>query len=692
MMNATADFLIELGTEELPPTGLRSLRDAFAQGVHDRLEHLQLAHGRVKGFATPRRLAVMVESLAANQPEQTVERRGPALAAAFDADGHPTRAAEGFARSCGVTVANLEHLQTDKGTWLVYRARQSGGAAVNLLPALIEETVRALPVARRMHWGTGKESFVRPVHWVVALFGHEVLDVALFGVHADRITRGHRFHHPDPIIIPHPAAYSAELADPGHVIADFDQRREIIRNQIEQVAREVEGTALMDADLLDEVTGLVEWPAALAGRFEDRFLALPREVLVATLQGHQRYFPVVGGDGALLPAFITVANIRSRRPQQVRIGNERVVRPRLADALFFWEQDRQRPLAAFTEGLDHLAFQRELGSMADKTQRVRALAAIIAPRVGADAELADRAAELSKADLMTAMVYEFTELQGVMGRYYAALSGEDAQVAQALEEQYHPRHAGDELPRTKIGQTLALAERLDTLAGIFAIGRRPSGEKDPFALRRAALGIIRILVEQRIDLDLTLPLEAAVAQQPGGHEPDDVVAQLREFLLERMRSYYAAAGVPAEIFAAVAAIGTWRLLDFDRRLKAVQRFLALPQAESLAAAHKRIRNILKQAGDDVPQAVSLANLHDDAERELERHARELATVTAGYMESGDYEAALRALAALQAPVDRFFDQVMVMIDDPAVRRNRLALLGELDRLCRTVADISCLPG
>ncbi len=689
-METGADFLVELGTEELPPTELRNLRDAFVRAIDDGLNDLQIAHGAITGFATPRRLAVTVAAVAPRQPEQQVERRGPSVSAAFDAEGRPTRAAEGFARSCGTTVAELRTLETGKGTWLVYRARQPGAETRTLLPALITEAVHGLPVSRHMRWGEGDESFVRPVHWLVALLDGEVIDLELFGIRADRLTFGHRFHHPAPIHLAGPDTYAAELCESGYVIADLDQRREKIRAQVQQAARDIGGEALIDPELLQEVAGLVEWPVALAGHFEERFLALPREVLIATLEGHQRYFPVADTADALLPAFVTVANIDSTRPELVRVGNERVVRPRLADALFFWEQDRRQPLAAYAAELEHLAFQQGLGSMADKSGRLRMLAAMIAPQIGTDANLAERAAMLAKADLVTGMVCEFTELQGVMGRYYAAASGEKTEVAIAIEEHYLPRHAGDALPRTPLGQALALADRLDTLAGIFAIGQRPTGEGDPFGLRRAALGIIRILVEQRLDLDVNALIAAAVAEQPVAGDRDAIGAQVKEFLIERLRSYYSAAGVPAEVFAAVAATGVARLLDFDRRIAAVRHFLTLPQAANLAAAHKRVRNILRRTDEPTAPTVAATDLREEAEHELYRRTRELDADIAARATRGDYQGALQALATLQAPVDRFFDDVLVMSDDPAERRNRLALLGELDRLCRAVADISWL--
>lgn len=689
---STADLLFELGTEELPPLALRRLSEALAAGVVRGLDELGVGHGEVHCYATPRRLAVVVEAVAARQPEQRVERRGPSVKVAFDAHGQPTKAALGFARSCGTTVEALERLSSDKGEWLLYRATVPGEETPNLLPGLLEQATRALPAPKRMRWGDLDESFVRPVHWIVALLGSAVLPFELFGIHAGRETFGHRFHAPGAIVLDDPTSYAQRLEEQGLVIADFAERRRRVREQVEAQAEKLGGRALAPEELVDEVTALVEWPVALAGRFDTRYLELPREVLIATLQGHQRYFPVVGQDGALMAAFVTVANLASRDPAQVRAGNERVVHPRLADALFFWDSDRKRPLESYTERLDHVAFQHRLGTLADKTGRLGSLCAWLCERLGQDANTVLRAAALSKADLLTDMVYEFTELQGVMGHYYALASDEPAEVAVALEEQYLPRFAGDGLPQTPAGQLLAVADRMDTMAGIFAIGQRPSGEKDPFGLRRAALGVLRIMIERSLDLDLKPLIAAALALQPvapaGGAEI--IEAQLLSFLFDRMQSHYTADGIAIEVFSAVAATGVTRPVEFDRRLKAVGHFLTLPQAGQLAAAHKRVRNILKQAGDR--GKVDPSALHESAESALYEVLLRLEEMVAGRVRQQQYEQALSELAALQQPVDRFFDDVMVMSDDAAERDNRLGLLRRLDSLCRSVADLSCLPG
>src|SRR5215469_3397047 len=511
MKSEQRDFLVEIGTEELPPKALPTLSQAFVAALTAALDKAGLAHREVKGFATPRRLAVLVKRLAARQPEQNLRRRGPPLSAAFDAAGTPTRAALAFAQSCGVGVEALERLDEGKGTFLFFVGTKPGEPAVQLLPALVQGALDQLPIPRRMHWGEGQAMFVRPVHWVVMLFGKEVVPATLLDTPAGRHTRGHRFHAPKPLLLSSPAAYERTLLERGFVLADFAVRRERIRAEVIAAAAAAGGRALLGEALLDEVTALTEWPVALAGRFEERFLSLPREVLICTLEDHQRYFPVEDERGALLPAFIAVSNIESRDPARVREGNERVVRPRLADAAFFWDQDRRQPLAARLAGLDAVTFQAKLGSLGDKTRRVRVLAGDIASATGGSREDAQRAAELAKCDLLTAMVGEFPELQGVMGSYYAQADGEAAEVAAAIREQYLPRAAGDALPATRAGVALAIADKLDTLAGIFAIGEKPTGAKDPFGLRRAALGVQRILIEKGLDLDLREYIGKAVA-------------------------------------------------------------------------------------------------------------------------------------------------------------------------------------
>ncbi|MFO1422929.1 MAG: glycine--tRNA ligase subunit beta [Candidatus Competibacteraceae bacterium] len=686
---APRDLLIEIGTEELPPKALSALAEAFEQGIRAGLEKAGLASGAIQSFATPRRLAVLIEQLPARQPDRPLERRGPALSAAFGPDGSPTKAAEGFARSCGVAVADLQRRETDKGAWLIHLSVEPGATTVALIPGIVETALAGLPIPKRMRWGDRDDEFVRPVHWVVLLFGDEVIPATIMGIQAGRETRGHRFHRPQPIRLTAPADYARQLANEGQVIADFAARRAAIRAQAEAVATELRGVAVIKPALLDEVTALVEWPVALAGNFERRFLNVPAEALISTMQDNQRYFPVVDAQGRLLPHFITIANLESRDPAQVRAGNERVIRPRFSDAEFFWNQDRKQPLAARMEGLKQVVFQQRLGTMADKSGRVAALARFIARGHG-NADWADRAARLAKCDLLTQMVQEFPELQGIMGRYYALPDREAPEVAQALEEQYLPRFAGDRLPQTTTGRALALAERLDTLTGIFAIGQGPSGTKDPFALRRAALGVLRILIEGQLDLDLLDLLERAAAGFEPALRADHAIETVFEFVMDRLRGYYLEQGVRADTLEAVLDCRPTRPLDFDRRVRAVGAFRELPEAASLAAANKRIRNLLKKVETVLPFEVRPDLLVEEAEQALAGRLVELSSEAIPLMEAGLYPEALGRLARLREPVDAFFDQVLVMAEDPLLRDNRLALLNELGSLFLRVADFSRL--
>ena len=720
MSTAHRDFLIEIGTEELPPKALRTLADAFITGIGAGLEKASLTHAGILGFATPRRLAVKVERLAAQQPEQHVRRRGPPLSAAFDNAGAPTRAALAFAASCSSTVEALERIEEGKGSFLYFVGKRAGEHTVQLLPALVQAALDQLPIPRRMHWGEGQALFVRPVHWIVMLFGRDVVPATLLETPTGRHTRGHRFHAPRPLSLATPGAYERTLREKGHVLADFAARRERIRTEVIAAAGAVAGSAMIGEALLDEVTALTEWPVALAGAFEERFLALPREVLISTLEDHQRYFPVEDAHGRLLPAFVTVSNIASRDPPKVRAGNERVVRARLADAAFFWERDRREPLAARRVGLESVTFQAKLGSLGDKTRRLRVLVPDIAALAGASREAALRAADLAKCDLLTAMVGEFPELQGIMGCYYARADDEPEEVAVSLREQYLPRSAGDALPATGVGLALAIADKLDTLAGIFAIGEKPSGTKDPFGLRRAALGVQRILIEKGLDLDLRANLERAVAgvradierlrsAAAGGAAPaapslgaEALVGELYDFLMERLRAYYlegaGAAPVPGraavttEMFDAVLATRPASSVDFDARLKALSTFLELPEAGSLTAANKRIGNILRKANATAPAEVDVLQLREAAEVRLFDAMGGLRESVAADTAQREYTRALGRLALLRPAVDSFFDQVMVMDENPQLRGNRLSLLAQLRGLFTGIADLSRLPG
>ena len=692
MSNAVGaeDFLFELGTEELPPLALPELERALAESLRSALAAAGIAHGELVSYAAPRRLAVLIRSLATRQGEQRIKRRGPPVSAAFDKQGQPTRAATAFADSCGVSLETLGRIHEGKGEFLYFEATQPGAETASLLPSMVQAALDALPSPKRMRWGASEAQFVRPVHWVVLRLGAAVLPARILDTDSGGRSRGHRFHAPGWLDIDAPARYADILREQGHVIASFAERRDMIRHQVTTSAAAQGGTAVLDESLLDEVTALVEWPVAVVGRFDERFLALPREVLLSTLQEHQRYFAIEGADGALTPFFITISNIDSREPVRVREGNERVVRPRLSDAAFFQQQDRRAPLAAWRDDLDKVTFQAKLGSIGDKVRRVQALAAHIAPALGGDATHAERAALLCKCDLLSAMVGEFPELQGIMGAYYALADGENPEVAAAVREHYQPRGAGDALPGTLTGAAVALADKLDTLAGIFAIGQKPSGTKDPFALRRAAIGVLRIILESRFDLDLGELVAQAVKLQPV--QQAGCAEEVLSYILERLRAHYQEAGVASEIFDAVLATGSRRPLDFDARVNAVAAFRSLPEAESLAAANKRIANILKKSAAEAAASVDVSLLQVDAERAL--HAA-LEGVSAGVeadLGSRRYNAALTTLAGLRPAIDAFFNDVMVNDPDPALRANRLALVGRVRELFSGVADLSRLPG
>jgi glycyl-tRNA synthetase beta chain len=683
------DLLFELCTEELPPRTLPALSNALTEGLAKGIDAAGVPHGRIHGFATPRRLAVWIEKLAEHQPDRQVERRGPPLANAFDAHGSPTQAATAFAKSCGVPVEELSKLTTEKGAWLQFRGTERGAATTALLKDILTQAIAALPIAKRMRWGAHSAEFVRPVHSVVLLYGDEVVPMEVLGLESGRVTSGHRFHSPKPITLKRAKGYETKLRR-AKVIADFAKRREMIRLGVIAAAAEVNGTALIDDALLDEVTALVEWPVPLTGQFEQRFLSLPREVVIATVQDHQRYFAVQGPDGKLSGWFVTVSNIESRDPSKVREGNERVVRPRLSDAAFFWDQDRKMSLQGHAARLSGVIFQAKLGNYADKTARVTLLSELIGRSIGAGPDIA-QAAELSKADLMTAMVGEFPELQGTMGRYYAEAEGLPHDVSLAIEEHYRPRFAGDALPSTKIGQALSLADKIDTLVGIFAIEQRPTGTKDPFGLRRAALGVLRILLEAQLDLDLADVLGAAAAAQPV--QRSAVADEVYDFIAERLRGMLLEQpGTTPEMLDAVFANRPRSPLDAVTRLKALKEFLLLPDAVVLAAINKRIANILKKTQVSQDWAVDPQGLTEEAERGLHHALKELRDPVLYATKQRRYADSLQALVGLRAPVNDFFDRVMVMDENTAKRNNRLALLRDVQALLGGVADLSRLPG
>lgn len=689
-MVETRDLLFELGTEELPPKSLASLSRALQLGVEAGLQKGGLAYGDVVSYATPRRLALLIRDLAVAQPDQIVERRGPAIQVAYNTDGSLSKAAEGFMRNCGATPDQIIVMKTDKGEWLGIRQEVKGASTEILIPEIIDQALVALPIAKRMRWGDGSAEFVRPVHWVVLLFGEKVIETTVLGLPAGANTCGHRFHHPGPIVLRRAVDYAERLRREGHVIAAHLERQQRIRELAEESAEGVGGTAHIEAELLDEVSSLVEWPVAVLGSFEPRYLDLPPEVLITTMQENQKYFPVKNGQGALMPYFITISNIESSCLDTVRAGNERVIRPRLSDAEFFWNQDRKKTLEDRVPQLAQITFQKTLGSLLDKTLRVQRLAAYIASALESEAAEVERAAFLAKADLLTEMVGEFPNLQGTMGRYYALAEGEPEEIAAAIEEQYWPKVSGGVLPRTRTGQILALAEKLDTLTGIFSAGLIPSGDKDPYALRRTALGAIRILIECRLDLDLPDLIDRALAPLTHDFDRHATGQTVLEFIHERLRGYCLERGTRHDEFEAVLAIRPPRLLDFESRLLAVREFRLLPEAESLAAANKRIRNILRKA-----EATIVANIDDhilieSQEKTLLSEARAAREAILPLLRERDYTKALCRLAALRDAVDAFFDNVMVMADDAALRHNRLGLLAIIEGLFLEIADISYL--
>lgn len=679
--------LIEIGTEELPPRALMSLARNFADLVQQALVTCELGAQTVEVFATPRRLAMLLNDLPLQQADRQVEKRGPALAAAFDEEGNPSRAASGFARSCGVEVDQLERRETDKGSWLYYCATRPGQSLVELLPEIVSNALNDLPIPKRMRWADRSDDFVRPVKWLLLMVDDEVVETEIFGLRSSNCSYGHRFHAPGKLEIKQATDYEQILLSQGMVIASFEQRRDHIRKLVEAAALRLGGSARMDEGLLDEVTALVEYPAEVCGQFDTGFLELPVEVLVTTMQENQKYFALFADDGRLLPHFISIANIDSRKPEVVAYGNERVIRPRFADAEFFFAQDSKQGLDNMRQRLDSVVFQEKLGSLGDKTRRIMRLAGLIARQSGADPDMVQRAADLCKADLMSDMVGEFPRLQGTMGRYYAELQQEQAQVSEAIEQHYWPRFAGDLLPRTALSQAVALADRLDSLVGIFAIGEKPGGDKDPFALRRAALAVLRIVVENELALDIIDLCQAAAAGYPAALRANTAIADVIEYIFDRQRAYYQELGIRFDVVDAVAHDQPGLLHDCDLRIRAVQEFQGHEAASALAAANKRIANILRKqppAGAGVDPELFC----EDAEKQLYQQLKALDAGVAEQFAQADYLPGLERLAQLRPAVDRFFDEVMVMVDDSAVKNNRLALLDELLQSFRLVADFS----
>ncbi|MDD5410865.1 MAG: glycine--tRNA ligase subunit beta [Methylobacter sp.] len=687
-MASSKHLLFELGSEELPPKTLLKLSNALLNNIIQGLTAAELSFTGSKAYATPRRLAVLIENLSTAQPDKTVEKRGPAVQAAFAADGTPSKAAESFAASCGTTFDKLEHLKTDKGEWLAFTQAVKGQATENLIPDIIRQSIAGLPIAKRMRWGSCTTEFVRPVHWAVLLYGNDVIKTEILGLETGSATRGHRFHAPHKLTIASPEQYQDTLYQEGKVIADFEQRKAIIRDAAQKAASMVSGIAHIEEDLLEEITALNEWPVPITGNFDPRLLELPAEVLITTMQINQKYFPVKNANGGLLPHFITFSNIESRNPASIQHGNERVVTPRLSDAEFFWNQDRKKSLAERVASLSSIVFQEKLGTIAEKTYRVVKLAEVIATSINANADLAKRAALLAKTDLMTEMVGEFGSLQGIMGRYYATADNEPAEVALAIEEQYFPKQSGSPTPTSTTGQILALAEKIDTLTGIFSAGLIPTGDKDPYALRRAALGSLRIIIENKLDLNILDLIDFSLTLFT--HEFDRNVTHklVSDFVFERLKGYCLDQGYTADEFDAVISLTPAEPLDFMQRLQAVKAFRQLPEAESLAAANKRIRNILKKS--DTEPAASIGALVEEEEKQLLQAAMQAADDIKPLLAQRDYQATLNRLAQLRNDVDAFFDSVMVMTDDLDLRANRLALLSLLFEQFLTCADISKL--
>lgn len=686
---STENLLVEIGTEELPPKALRKLAQAFADNMSAELTSLELSFQSVNWYASPRRLGVQVSALETQQQDKVVEKRGPATKAAFDAEGNPTKAAQGWARGCGIDVSEAETLETDKGAWLLHRATVSGKQSVELLADAIAKALAKLPIPKPMRWGANKTQFIRPVHTVAALLGSTQVTGEVLGKAISNELQGHRFHHPARVTIKH-ADDAFDVLKGAYVIADYDKRKNLIREQIAAAANAVNAQVAMDEDLLDEVTSLVEWPVTLTASFEEAFLDVPSEALIYTMKDDQKYFPLLDQDGNLINKFLFVSNIESKDPKVVIAGNEKVVRPRLADAQFFFETDKKKTLESRLTSLESVLFQKQLGTLKDKSERIAALAGYIAEQVGADKALAERAGLLSKTDLMTEMVMEFTDVQGVMGMHYARIDGEAEEVALAQNEQYMPRFAGDDLPSNPISYAVALADKFDTLVGIFGIGQAPKGDKDPFALRRAAIGALRIMVEKELTLDINDIVAKAKTLFGDKLSNDQVADDVLEFMLGRFRAWYQDEGISVDVIQAVLVRKPTAPIDFDRRVKAVSHFRTLAEADALTAANKRVNNILAKNNVTSDAQVNEALLAEPAEQVLAQQVSALTTELAPVYAAGDYQQALSRLASLREAVDSFFDNVMVMADDEAVKSNRLALLSQLSRLFLNTADISVL--
>ncbi|GAB1051654.1 MAG: glycine--tRNA ligase subunit beta [Shewanella algae] len=684
------NLLIEIGTEELPPKALRTLAESFVNNFCEELDKAELSYSKAHWYAAPRRLALYVEQLALAQQDKVVDKRGPAVSSAFDADGKPTKAAEGWARGNGISVAEAERLVTDKGEWLLHRAKVEGVTTESLIPAMAQRALDKLPIPKPMRWGSNKTQFIRPVHTVTMLLGDKLVAGELLGVTSARTIRGHRFMGEASFELDHADNYLSSLKERGKVIADYQARMDIIKTDAEKAAAELGGRADIADELLEEVASLVEWPVVLTAAFEEKFLQVPAEALVYTMKGDQKYFPVFDGNNKLMPNFIFVTNIESKDPAQIIAGNEKVVRPRLADAEFFFNTDKKQSLESRIASLETVVFQKQLGTLKDRVERISCVAEAIAAKIDANQADAKRAGLLSKADLMTNMVMEFTDTQGTMGMHYARLEGETEAVALALEEQYKPKFSGDTVPTAPVSCAVALAEKLDTLTGIFGIGQAPKGAADPFALRRAAIGVLRIIVENKLPLALVELIGCAIKAHGSNLSNQHCAEEVLEFLMGRFRAWYQDKGISTDVILAVLARRPTRPADFDSRIQAVSHFRSLEQAASLAAANKRVSNILAKVEGELPSEVDTALLQEDAEKALNQVLSSLQPQLEPLFAKGEYQQGLTLLSTLKEPVDTFFEDVMVMADDEALRRNRLALLNQLRNQFLRVADISLL--
>ena len=685
----TETLLIELGTEELPPKTLKTLATAFYDNIKSQLDSHSLTYSDIKWFATPRRLAIQVFDLVDKQEDKTVEKRGPAVNVAFDEAGNASKAAQGWARSNGIDVDQAERLVTDKGEWLLHRATVSGKAITDLVPAMVTIALNKLPIAKPMRWGAERIQFIRPVHTLTMLFGSEIIAGEALGVTSSNQVQGHRFHHEGLITLNHANDYQAQLLK-AYVEVDFDERQRKIVAQIKQVANEIDAVALIDEELLNEVTALVEWPVTLVGSFDEDFLNVPAEPLIYSMKDHQKYFPVTDKNGQLVNKFIFVANIESKDPSAVVFGNEKVIRPRLADAEFFFKTDKKQSLESRLESLESVLFQKQLGTLKAKSERIADLSQFIAEQLGENAKDAYRAGLLSKTDLMSEMVLEFPQVQGTMGKYYALHDGENEKIAQALEDQYRPRFAGDSLPEANIGCAVAISDKIDTLVGIFGINQAPKGDKDPFALRRAAIGSIRIIIEKQLDLDLATLISKSIELFGDKLVNENTASDVLDFIMGRFRAFYQEQGISVDVIQAVLAKKPSAPLDFEKRIKAVTFFGELPEAATLAAANKRVGNILAKFDGELYSAFDESLATEQAERDLADIYKAINLKIAPLMTDKNYQEALSELAQLKAPIDTFFDNVMVMSDDEAIKINRLTLLNEVRNSFLAIADISVL--